>query len=307
MGLSLPNHPNRDELEATADLHIRYADIIGTENGIKCTFIRAVCIATNSQSRVQKQYPVAQALKADIYAEIKRMATEGIIESCTNPRGFNSTIFVVRKKNGSVRVVAYFKRTLDKVLVDLDPYPMPRIDHLFNRIGEGNKYFASLDLRSGYWQIEIDERDRRKTAFPWRDRCYQYTRLAFGLTSAGQIFSRCIAEALATVESRDNISSYIDDNLVHVKTFDKYTLALEQLFIALRKFGLKLNPDKCIFITSEAKFLGRIVNSKGFKADPEYVPAIREMSPASISKKELQSFIGRLVWIRQFLETRLHE
>ena len=145
---------------------------------------------------------------------------------------------------------------------------MPRIDHLFNRIGVGNKYFASFDLRSGYWQIEIDERDRRKTAFSWRDRCYQYTRLAFSLTSAGQIFSRCIAEALATVASCDNISSYTDENLVYAKTFDKYILALEQLFIALCKFGLKLNPDKCTFLTSEAKLLGCIVNSKGFKADP---------------------------------------
>ena len=137
-----------------------------------------------------------------------------------------------------------------------------------------------------------------KTAFTWRDRCYQYTRLAFGRTSAGQI-SRYITEALATVESRDYISSYIDDNLVHAKTFDKYILALEQPFIALRKFGLY--PDKCIFLTSAAKFLGRIVNSKGFKADPEYVRAIREMKPPT-SKKELQ-----LEWIRQFLETRLHE
>ena len=192
------------------------------------------------------------------------MATEGIIESCTNPRGFNSPVFAVRKKNGSVCVVTDF----NKVLVDLDSYPMPRIDHLFNSIGEGNKYFASLDLRSGYWQIEIYERDRHKTAFTWRDRCYQYTHLAFGLTSAGQTFSRCIAEALATVESRDNISSYRDDNLVHAKTFDKYILALEQLFIALRKFGLKLNPDKCTFLTSEAKFLGRIVNKQGIQGQP---------------------------------------
>ena len=113
-------------------------------------------------------------------------------------------------------------------------------------------------------------------------------------------------EALATVASRDNISSYIDDNLVHAKTFDEYILALEQLFIALRKFGLKLNLDKCTFLTSEVKFLGHIVNSKGFKANPEYVRAIREMMPPT-SKKELQSLIGRLVWIRQFLETRLHK
>ena len=306
VGISLPNHPNRDELDATADLLIRYADIIGTENSIKGTFIRAVRIPTNGQSRAPKQHTIAQALEADIDAEIKRMATEGIIESYTNSRGFNSSVFAVHKKNGLVSVVANCKRTLSKVLFDLDPYPMPQIDHLFNRIGEGNKYFASLNPRSGSWQIEIDEWDHHKTAFTWRDWCYQYTHLAFGLTSAGQIFSRSIAEALATVESRDNILSYIDNNLVHAKTFNKYILALEQLFIAFRKFGLKLNPDKCTSLTSEAKFLGRIVNSKGFKADPEYVRAIREMKPPT-SKKELQSLIGRLLWIRQFLETRLHE
>ena len=98
------------------------------------------------------------------------------------------------------------------------------------------------------------------------------------------------------IASPDNISSYIDDNLVHAKTFDKYILALEQLFIALRKFVPSLHQ----------RWSSSIVNSKGFKADSEYVRAIREMKPPT-SKKELQSFIGRLVWIRQFLETCLHE
>ena len=284
-GISFPIPPNRDELEGMTNLLLRNIDILGTENEDKGTFIRPVQIPTNGQSRSQRQHPIAQALEADVDDEIDRMATERIIEPCHNPKGFNSPVFAVRKKNGMIRVVANFKRTLNKVLVDLDPYPMPKIDQLFHKIGEGKKYFATLDLRLGYWLIEIDERDRHKTAFTWRDRCYQYTRLAFGLTSAGQIFSRCIAEAQATVESRDNISSYIYDNLVHAKTFDKYILALEQLFIALRKFGLKLNPKKCTFLTSETKSLGHIVHSKGFKADPEYVRAIREMKPPT-SKKE---------------------
>ena len=234
------------------------------------------------------------------------MATKGVIEPCEDPKGFNSPVFAVRKKNGKVRVVANFKRTLNKVLIDLDPYPIPTIDELFNKIGLGNKYFSSLDLRNSFWQIVIDERDRYKTAFTWKGKCYQYTRLAFGLTSAGQIFSRCVADALHTTTLRQNISSYIDDNLVHARTFKEHMTALEQLFEALRKFGLKLNPDKCTFIAPEAKFLGRIVNNEGFRADPEYTRAITEMSPPT-TKKELQSFIGRLVWIRQFLETNVDE
>ena len=94
-------------------------------------------------------------------------------------------VFADCKENKSIRVVANFKRIFSKVLVDLDPYPMPRICHLYNKIGEGNKYFASLDLHSSYWQIVIDKRNRHKTGFTWRGRCYQYMRLAFGLTSAG--------------------------------------------------------------------------------------------------------------------------
>lgn len=247
-----------------------------------------------------------QALEDDVDAEIARMTSESIIEPCNDPKGFNSPVFAIRKKNGNIRVVANVKRTLNKVLVDLDPYPIPTIDSTFNKIGEGNKYFSTPNLHNGYWQIVIDKLDHHKTAFTWKGHCFQYTRLAFSLTSAGQIFSRCIADALDTVASRANISSYIDDNLIHAKTFEEYITALEQLFIVLRKFGLKLNPDKCVFLASEAKFLGRIVNSDGFKADPEYVRAIIDMKPPT-TRKEMQSLIGRLVWIRQFLETRLYE
>ena len=304
--LTLPNHPNRDELEALVNLLLHYKDIIGTDDGEKGTFIKPVRIPTNGQSRNQRQHPIAQALEEDVDAEIMNMATRGIIEPCEDPKGFNSPVFAVRKKNGKVRVVANFKRTLNKVLVDLDPYPIPTIEELFNKVGLGNKYFSSLDLRNSYWQIVIDERDRHKTAFTWKGRCYQYTRLAFGLTSAGQIFSRCIADALHTTTSRQNISSYIDDNLVHAKTFTEHINALQQLFKALREFGLKLNPEKCTFIAPEAKFLGRIIDHKGFRADPEYTKAITEMSPPT-TRKELQSFIGRLVWIRQFLETNVDE
>lgn len=57
VGLSLPNHPNRSEPEATTDLLIGYADILGTDDNNKGTFIRPIRIPTNGQSRSQKQHP----------------------------------------------------------------------------------------------------------------------------------------------------------------------------------------------------------------------------------------------------------
>lgn len=93
--------------------------------------------------------------------EIARL--DGIIEPCNDPKSFNSLVFAVRK-NRAVWVVVNLERTLSKVLVDLDPYLMSRIEQLFNKIGEGNKYFSTLDLRSGYRKIATDELDRQKTS-----------------------------------------------------------------------------------------------------------------------------------------------
>ena len=59
-----------------------------------------------------------------------------------------------------------------------------------------------MDLLKGYWQCEIAESDRHKTAFTWEGQTFQYTRLAFGLTSAGAIFSRCVSKALSAFHAK---------------------------------------------------------------------------------------------------------
>ena len=305
-GITLPSTAKREELEAVASLLYKYKDILGTEEGEQGTFIRPVRIPTDGTSKSIPVNHVPQALEAEVDKEIQRMLDMGILEDCPDPKGFNSPIYAVRKPNGKVRVVANFKDTLNKCLRNKDPYPMPVMDDLFNRIGNGNQYFSTLDLKSGYWQIVIDDEDRYKTACTWKGRCLQYTRVAFGLTCAGQIFSRCCSEALLTIETKNNIVTYIDDNLVFGKTFKEFITALEEIFKALQSYGLKLNPAKCNFMSSEAEFLGRIVSKDGYSPNPKYVQGIMDMNSPT-SKQELLKMIGRLVWIRSFLETRLHE
>ena len=163
-----------------------------------------------------------------------------------------------------------------------------------------------MDLLKGYWQCGIAESDRHKTAFTWEGQTLQYTRLAFGLTSAGAIFSRCVSKALSEVETKRNIVSYIDDVLVYGKTIEDFTEALGQLFSALKKYGLKLNPKKCDFLNYKAQFLGRIITKNGYSADPQYVQGILDMKSPT-NKDENMKLVGRLVWIKSFIETRLFE
>ena len=181
-GITLPTSHKKEELEAVTCLLFKYADIIGTDDDDQGTFIRPVSLPTDGTSRSIPVNHVPQAQEAEVDSEIQRMYDLGIIEDCPDPKGFNSPVYSVRKPNGKVRVVANFKDTLNRVLKDLDPYPMPTQDSLFNRVGNGNKYFATIDFKSGYWQIELEPKDRYKTAFTWRGRCLQYCKVAFGLT-----------------------------------------------------------------------------------------------------------------------------
>ena len=223
-------------------------------------------------------------------------STLRVIEPCSNPRGYNSPVYAVRKKSGAVRIVLNLKCTLNKVLVELDPYPIPDMNELLTRIGKGNQYFASLDLRSGYWQVVIHPSDRHKFAFTWKGRCYMYSRLPMGLTSAGGVFSRAISDAFNTIPalSKQNIATYLDDNLVFGRTFEDFKKTLSCLFTVLRTNGLCLNGEKCTFVAKQAKFLGRVICTQGFRADPDYISGISNMT-APNTYKELQTLIGRSV------------
>ena len=304
--VKLPEGFKRHETEALVDLLLKHKDVLGTDDNDPGTFVRSVSLPTNGKSKSVGQFPIAEALREKFDAELAKMESEGIIEPCSDPKGFNSPAFPVLKKNGNIRVVVNFKPTLNQCLVDLDPWPLPTIDELMAKIGTNNKYFASVDLRSGYFQIPINPEDRHKTAFMHNGRCMQFSRLAMGITSAGNIFCRSVGEALEGIPDRRNICTYSDDNLVFAPNFKRFFEAMDKFLAALQEFGLKVNPAKCIFMSREAEFLGRVVSSEGFGPNKDYVQGIRDMA-APTTKKEAMSLVGRLVWIRQFLETRLDE
>ena len=306
-GIRLPKDWDQEERNQMIETLYKYQNVFGSDTEELGTYNKPVRIPTrDGECKAVSGNHVPQAMEKAVDADIKKMLKMGVIEECQDPKGWNSPVFAVKKSDGSVRTVANFKSTLNRCLVDLDPFEMPNIEKLFSKIGMGNQYFAKLDLKSGFWQIEIHPEDRHKTAFQWDGKTFQYRKLAFGLTTASQIFSRATSEALSTVEHKKNITTYIDDHLVSAKDFKSFLEALEALLSALDSNGMKLNPVKCKFLAKEAEFLGRIVDESGYKPNPEYVEGINHITPPT-TKKELKSLIGRLTWIRQFCETRLDE
>ena len=301
------SHDNRAELEKFADLVIEYRSIFGVGTDQIGKFPREISIPTTGESRAATQHPIPEAHVDAVNKEIDLMLKAGVIETCEDPKGFRTPIVTVKKKDGSVRICLNFKATVNQVLVDSDSFPMDSTDVIFNKIRPGNKYFTSIDLLKGYWQIGLKEEDRHKTAFYWNGVCYQFCRLPFGLAPAGNSFARELAQVLRECElSDEDISVYLDDVTVHSREFSKFLSSHRKLFETFRRNGIKLNASKCEFLRAKVKFLGRIISSEGMNPDPSHIQGIMDIQPPR-TWKQLFSLSGRLMWMRQFAATKLFE
>ena len=299
-------HSNRAELESFADLLIEYKCVFGVGKDKFGTFPHEIKIPTNGESRSARQHTIPFARREIVTAEINKMLNDGIIEECPDPKGFSSPIVLVKKKTGDYRMCLNFRPTLNQVMTDGDSYPMDSTDSVFARIRPGNKYFSSMDLYSGYWHVVIAEEDRYKTAFWWNNKCYMFKRLPFGFSKSGNIFSRQLAEILQDCLNSDFISVYIDDITCHARNFKNFLKSHRAIFEALLKNGAKLKPSKCQFLKQKVPFLGRMLSEKGYEMDPANVQGIQDIEPPR-TKKQLLSLIGRLLWVKQFIGTKLYE
>ena len=114
--------------------------------------------------------PVKQPLRRipahmteEVNSQIEEMLSKGVIEPSTSP--WASNIVLVKKKDGSTRICIDYRRL--NAVTEKDAYPLPRIDEVLDRLA-GNAWFSTLDLFTGYWQVEVDTEDRPKTAFTTR-------------------------------------------------------------------------------------------------------------------------------------------
>ncbi|GFV30135.1 retrovirus-related Pol polyprotein from transposon 17.6 [Trichonephila clavipes] len=133
-------------------------------------------------------------------------------------------------------------------------------------------FFSSMDLRSGYWQIEIDEADREKTAFITPEGLYEFKVMPFGLCNAPATFERMMDNLLRHFKWTMCLC-YLDDIIVFSETFEDHLIRLRLVLKCLQEAGLKLNSKKCLFAAQEVKILGHLVSSNGVRPDPDKIKA----------------------------------
>ncbi|KAJ8033855.1 hypothetical protein HOLleu_24223 [Holothuria leucospilota] len=232
-------------------------------------------------------------------AEVSSMLKRGVIEPSQGP--WASPVVLVRKKDGSTRFCVDYRRLNDVTIKD--SYPIPRIDDSLDTLC-GSSWFSTLDLASGYWQVEMDEPDKEKTAFVTQSGLYQFCVLPFGLSSAPATFERLMEKVLSGLQWQTCLV-YLDDVIIFAKTFEEHVARFDQVLTRLKSSGLKLSPKKCHLFRQKVAFLGHVVSKDGVSTDPTKVAAV-ENWPRTNCVRDARRFLGLCSYYRKFVKNFTH-
>ena len=145
---------------------------------------------------------------------VEEMLQHGVVQPSTSP--WASPIVLVKKKDGTTRFCVDYRKLND--VTRKDAYPLPRIDETLDALS-GAKVFTTLDLASGYWQVEMSAADREKTAFATRHGLFEFQVMPFGLYNAPGTFQRLMEFVLAGLQWQKCLV-YLDDVIVYGRDLD---------------------------------------------------------------------------------------
>ena len=293
----LQSRLTEDQMKEAKAFLIKYQHCFPkSRNDIGYTDVITHSINTGDNTPI-KQAPrrIPLSKKEAAYAEIHRMAEADVIEPSNSP--WSSPIVLVPKPDGSIRFCVDYRKLND--VTKKDAYPLPRINDTLDLL-HGSSYYSTIDLASGFWQVGMDIDAQEKSAFCVPNGLYQFKRMPYGLCNAPATFQRLMEQVLSGL-NWEICLLYIDDIIVFSSDFSQHLERLDKVMSRIEKSGLKINPKKCKFFTSEVKFLGHIVSAKGISTDPDKISAVKNW-PRPYTVKHVRSFLGICSYYRRFVK-----
>ena len=284
---ALPENLSPLQQQQLNELFKEFQDVFSqVDNDLGNTPLLQHGIETNGPPLHQPYRRQNPAVRREEMAQVQQMLSSDVIRPSNSP--WASPVVMVRKKDGSLRFCVDF-RQLNAATVK-DAHPLPRIDDLLDAL-HGAKWFSTLDLKSGYWQVPIAEQDKEKTAFRTSSgQLFEFNQVPFGLCNVPATFSCLMDRVLASLHW-ETCLFYLDDIIVFSSTWEGHLARLREVFERLRQAKLKLGPTKCIFAAKEVSYLGHRVTEEGLLPDPVLLAAIRDIPPPKTAM-EVRSFLG---------------
>lgn len=178
------------------------------------------------------------------------MTQMGVIERVEERTDWVNSITCVKKKTtGALRVCLDPKDLNENI--KREHYQIPKREEIMSEMAVA-KLLSKLDASHGFWQLQLDPENSRYTTFNTPFGRYCFLRLSFGIKSAPEIFHRAME---SIIEGLEGTRVDIDDSVVWGNTRQQHDERLEKLLQSVKKHGLKLNREKCLFGVTEMTFL----------------------------------------------------
>ncbi|GBM79164.1 Retrovirus-related Pol polyprotein from transposon 297, partial [Araneus ventricosus] len=210
--------------DPVVDIVARPQEFSGAQH-LQSTLENLQILNEEQRTAVKKRVPLARKEEAEHL--VQEMVDNGIIEESSGPW----PIVLVKKKDGSTRFCVDYRKLNE--ITKKDSYPLPRINDTLDALN-GSQWFTTLDLKSGYWQVEVRPEDREKTAFTTGQGLWQFKVMPFGLCNAPATFERLMETVLRGLSSEACLV-YLDDIIIVGRTFEEHLKECEKSFNSLKQ------------------------------------------------------------------------
>jgi transposase InsO family protein len=292
------DHLDKDQKQIAQDLLSRWSHIFSQSSlDIGCTGLSKHRIElTDNVPFKDRPRRIPPALYEEVKQHLREMEDIGVIEESNSP--YSSNIVLIRKKDGSLRFCIDYRR-LNKITVK-DAFALPRIDEILE-VMRGASWFSTLDLRSGFWQMEVEEEHKNRTAFTVGPLGFwQFKIMPFGLTNSPSSFQRLMQAVLGELYLKLAVV-FIDDVNVFACSFQEQCCHLEKVFQKLESANLKLKASKCNFFHRKLTYVGHTVSEEGIGCSEDHIKAITNY-PVPKTVEELRRFLGMAGFYRKFVK-----
>nr|GEV94319.1 putative reverse transcriptase domain-containing protein [Tanacetum cinerariifolium] len=224
-------------------------------------------------------YRLAPSEMKELSDQLKELFDKGFIIPSSSPWG--APVLFVKKKDGSFRMCIVY-RELNKLTMK-NRYPLSRIDDLFDQL-QGSSVYSKIDLRSGYHQLRVQEKDIPKTAFRTRYGHYKFQVMPFGLTNAPAVFMDLMNRVCKPYLDKFVIV-FIDDILIYSKSKQEHEEHLKLILELLKKEQLYAKFSKCEFWIPKVQLLGHVIDSQGIYVDPAKIESIKDCALSKLQQR----------------------
>ena len=238
-------------------------------------------------------------MKEPLKKEIDCLVAQEILKPVDTPTDWVSSMVVVAKSNGKIRL-CIDPKPLNQAF-KRNHYPLPVIDDLLPELSKA-KVFSVVDAKNRFWHVQMDTDSSFLTTFGTPRSRYHWTRMPFGISPAPEEFQRRLDTALTGLQG---VVPIFDDILIYgvgetkAEAIENHDQRLVALFERCKSKGIKLNKEKCKFRLSEVSFMGHVISEEGLKPDPAKIQGFQEM-PTPESKQDVKRLLGMVNYLQKF-------